>query len=483
MDHTTANHSAVIVTANLDRQGMTSTAATGAPMLAVEDAAPTASATAAVEAHIARWDDAGPADVELIEFVQTAVRLAAPRSVAEARTCLNYCSKYARWQRSTGRHLAYDTAFNRADIDQFLAEALPEDTKRGTRDAMRSHLLRLAPGVGLAGTTRPQLPKATLTLVPSPADPDADEIAATIAAWAPDRVAPEVWEQVADVVRHAVVAAAPERVGRAKDLMRAAAYLAGWVAHQNRPLRPDVVFSAATIEGFVALIAAEWPTRSAATVASNLHALREALGYPLDRARLEFPRSQAKLPYSSDEVAAIYARARVIPSSGRRRYVLSALDLVFGTGLTGATAGLVEPGWLLDTPAGLLLRIPATAGPARRSPARQALDADMGATAPPLREVLVLDEHADRLTANRDRAVRAGDTYMLGGTTTRRSGRYSTLMAPSRTFSVGADATRARLTWALAIVRLVAAHAGGLDDLRRVVANGLVLDVFDEETQ
>lgn len=462
---------------------MTSTAANGAPVIAVEGAAPTASGGGAVEAHIASWNGTGHADVELIEFIREAVQLAAPRSVAEARTCLSYCSKYAQWRRSTGRHLAYDTAFNRADIDEFLTDALPEDTKRGTRDAMRSHLMRLSSGVGLAGTTRPQRPKPALTLVPSPCEPDDDGIAATIATWAPDRMAPEVWEQVADVVRHAVAAAGPERVGRAKDLMRAASYLAGWVAHQNRPLRPDVVFAAGTIEEFVALIAAEWPNRSAATVASNLHALREGLGFPLDRPRLEFPRAQAKLPYTPDEVAALYARARLVPSSGRRRYVLSALDLVFGAGLTGATAGLVEPGWLLDTPAGLLLRVPAAAGPARRSPARQALDADIGATAPPLREVLVLDEHADRLTANRDRAVRAGDTYMLGGTTTRRSGRYSTLMAPSRTFSVSADATRARLTWALAIVRLVAAHAGGIDDLRRVVANGLVLDVFDEETQ
>lgn len=418
-------------------------------------------------------------------FVRQVVAQAAPRTGSEARNTLSYCGAYVAWLTQAGHPLDAATAFGDELVGTYRAQLLAGRPK-GSIDAICSHLRRLAPGVGLGGTTRRPGQEA-----PSPALSEAEpeavlraEVAGTIASYKPTRVADDRWAAVAAVVRQAVAAACPERPQRAADLLRSCAYLAAWVDAERRPVRIDTVLDGATIEAFIAVLArAGLVKRSLGTFSSNLHALREANGLPLRVEQLELGRDRAKAPYDSDEVDAIFRQAARVPSTARRRHAKAALALIFGAGVKPGLCGWLPPQSIIEQDGVVVVR---SVRPERWDD-RLTYDEDQlaaalgfeGAVRPErIRSVVALDSYAETLVAARDAALAAGDQLLLGGTSSRRNRRFSQLMKPhgQGPWVVEVDSKRAQLTWLAEAAAPLAAQLGDVTALRKLAGERSVLD-------
>jgi hypothetical protein len=244
--------------------------------------------------------------------------------------------------------------------------------------------------------------------------------------------------------------------------MRHGAYLAAWSSQQNRPLRIDAVFAADTIEAFIAFVDGEWESGSVRTVAANLHHLRQAAGQPLDIERRTFSRDAPKTPYSSDEIARLYAQAASVPTAKRRRSVTAALDLILGAGISGADAGSVRPSDLVTNDGRLYVTV-------------QGGDERPG-------KMWVLDRHAESLEKLRQVAAANGDEYMLGGTVLRRDRRFFNVMNPDgERFGVPVDMTRARLSWTYEVGQALCAQLGSAYALRALLRAPRIIDLLERE--
>ncbi len=425
-------------------------------------------AAVAAAAKVAAWvPDATVGHDSTAEavFVRVAVGAAGPRNVKEAGKVLRWCYQYACWRTTAGRPLDAATAFNPDDIAKFVTAEYGQ-APVGSQAAVRSHLNRLAPGVGLAGTTRkgasthqPVRIEQATPIVSVPA-----RIEEAIDSYAPERVDPERWAAVRDVVREAVRSAQPGTVKRGEDLMRHGAYLAAWSSQQDRPVRVDTIFATDTIEAFIAVVDAAWEPGSVRTVAANLHHLRQAAGQPLDVERRTFSRDSPKSPYSSGEIARLYAQAGCVPSAKRRRHVTAGLDLVLGAGISGAAAGSVRPSDLATVDGRLFVTLNnADAGPGK---------------------LRVLDRYAESLETLQREAADQGEEYMLGGTVLRRDHRFFNVMNPAgERFGVPIDMTRARLSWTYEVGHAVCAQLGSTFALRALLRTPSIVDLLDQELQ
>lgn len=108
-----------------------------------------------------------------------------------------------------------------------------------------------------------------------------------------------------------------------------------------------------------------------------------------------------------------------------------------------------------------------------------ALGFDTGAVpAERVRRVVALDSYAEALLAARQAAIAAGDRLLLGGTTSRRGGRFSQLMKPNAqsAWAVEVDSKRAQLTWLAEAITPLAARLGGVSALRKLADEHNVLD-------
>lgn len=441
---------------------------------------------AEISGRIAAWSPPGDnLDGTQQAFVRMVVAEAVPRTDKEARTVLSYCGDYVVWLTQSGHALDVGTVFAEEFVSTYRTQALARRPK-GTADAICSHLRRLAPGVGLGGTTRKlvQAPAPVVSALAEAPPALSAAVAETITSYRPTRVAEDRWAAVAPMVRQAVTAASPARAQRAEDLLRCCAYLAAWVESKHRPVRIDTVLDGATIEAFSAVLARAGVTkRSLATFSSNLHALREANGLPLLVERLQLGRARAKAPYEADEVDAIFRQAARIPTAARRRHAHAGLALSFGAGVKPGVCGWLPPESIIEQDGLVLVR---SVHPERWDD-RLAYDEDQladalgyGAAVPPerARSVVVLDRYADVLLAVRKAAVDAGDRLLLGGTAQRRNGRFCQLMRPGRDskWVVEVDSKRAQLTWLAEAAAPLAAQLGGAAALRRLAFEHSVLD-------
>lgn len=397
-----------------------------------------------------------------VAWVRQVVEAARPRVVREAEQALRYAFTYATHVVAAGETLTVDV-LTPDRVNHYRDEVLTG--ARGTRDATTSYLKRLHPDIGLAGTTRKTSERDASS------DPACDEPATAteelapgvdeaIDAFAPTRIAAVRWEETSELCRSAVRRAAPSRPSRARDLCRSAAYLAAWAHANHRAMRSEVVFAGATIEQFVAVLDRGLPARSAATHASNLHALREALGLPLDVERRTFPTSDPKSPYSGAEIDRVFDQARRVPTRARRRHVSAAIHLVLGAGATPADALTVEPDHITSP-----------------APGRVCVDfAD--------RRVEVLADYADGLLTAAEQAREHGDTYLLGGTNSRRRAtRFSQLFAArdSGHWAVDFDSTRGRTTFIVEAALDTARYPGvlALLDATGLETLNVVTDLLD----
>lgn len=174
---------------------------------------------AEISGRIAAWSPPGDnLDGTQQAFVRMVVAEAVPRTDKEARTVLSYCGDYVVWLTQSGHALDVGTVFAEEFVSTYRTQALARRPK-GTADAICSHLRRLAPGVGLGGTTRKlvQAPAPVVSALAEAPPALSAAVAETITSYRPTRVAEDRWAAVAPMVRQAVTAASPARAQRARS--------------------------------------------------------------------------------------------------------------------------------------------------------------------------------------------------------------------------------------------------------------------------
>jgi hypothetical protein len=415
--------------------------------------------------RIAGWRPAdlpSGVDPDWVVFVRDAVAAAGPRSDTETRNALRWCAEYVTAALHSEMALNPATLFAADRVDAYRATL---SAPTGTKDAMASILKRLHPSVGLAGTTRGrasatatgQQTKSPVVVLPGGRRPTLTvEVVEAIDTFVPTLLAAELWAPIQTLVREAVRAVAPASVQRARTLCRDMAYLTAWLLCQHRMLAPAVILKAATIEEFLGVLLSNGrPPRSVASYASNLHAVREAHGLPLDVTRRAFQAASPKAPYNMAEVDRFYEQVARIPSRGRRRNATAALNLMFGAGAFPAEAASVAPADVQRSPDGVKVALPGRDVP-----------------------VTVLPAYADVVDAAAAAARAARERFLLGGSAMRRDNRLNQIFRGSGPrWRVTVDSRRARATWLVEVVATPGLYptlvdmfaATGLHSFQRIV--------------
>src|ERR1700689_5073387 len=148
--------------------------------------------------------------------------------------------------------------------------------------------------------------------VPLP-DDDADLAAGYIARWRPSSVSP----QAASFARDVIGQVAPEGKERAKNLLWAAARLAGYAVPLGLDPAPEVLLHPSVIERFAAT-APGLAGVARRTLRTNLRFLARRVVPQLAPADTPLPREHAKAPYSPAEIAGYLALAGAQPTPARR---------------------------------------------------------------------------------------------------------------------------------------------------------------------
>src|SRR3984885_4997302 len=166
--------------------------------------------------------------------------------------------------------------------------------------------------------------------VPLP-DDDADLAAGYIACWHPVSVS----EEAADFARAVVAAASPPGRERAKNLLRAAARLAGYAVPLGLDPAPEVLLHPSVIERF----AAHAPGLTGVTrrtLRANLRFLARRVVPQLAPADTPLPRERAKAPYAPAQIDGYLALAAAQPTAARRMRAGGLVCLGAGAGLIRA---------------------------------------------------------------------------------------------------------------------------------------------------
>lgn len=432
--------------------------------------------------RVATWWPAAltpaPGPPAALAFARRVVLAAGPRVWTEARTCCNYVYDYAVHLEAQGELLDETVVFSRDRIEAYRAQAL--GGKSNTSNAVCSYLRRMAPGVGFAGTLRKagaRTKKAGAAAAPTAgetesapddkmADPAGDatpaaapvvlsaEVEAVFVNYVPEALDADLWKQVSPLVHGVVRAAAPDLPAAARDMVRAGAYLAGWVVRADRPLRRDVVLAGPTIEEFLTTFAkARVPSNSVGSYASWLHGLRDANGIELVGGRRRWGRKEANEPYTDAELRRLLDRVDHIDTPRRRRYAHAAVRFVVHTGALGVEAGWATPDSIVEVAPGVVeVRLARPAADIYDDP--DAAGALLGLGSKPLdrmrrRSVTAHGAAATELLELKAAAVAADDTWLLGGSanpSTRRC-RTNMVLKPAKGVDVDFDLGRGRATW------------------------------------
>lgn len=457
-----------------------------------------------------RRDDA--VAVVAVPALKALVTAGEPRTAPQARQALSATWAFLAWR--AARETAVDFSTPTALLSAALVDAYKADTgagglgarPEGSRSAVSSYLYRLASPGGLAAVHRdhgPRLaaraealsvqsaaaaaesavvarlaPSVQLRL-PMPATTPVDPVlgvlevgwphldplvAAVVATVVPETLAPDIWERVAPLVRAAVARSNPQRPKRARAAVTVVGYLAAWVDGQRRPVRSDVVFAPETIAAFLRA----WATGGESSAAS-LGTYRTLLGLvgaavlpDVDFSGLpRFPRVRAKAGATDAEVSLALAWADHRVKVHAKRHSRAAVVLARSCGADAGVAPWVRPADVSDDGAWVDFHAPSD-----------------GAGERFVRAGFVVPAWRDALRQVASAGAKAGDTYLIGGSSSRRSHRLSALVsgapvAPPVTF------TQLRNAWMVDVVEgrhlnlFEFMDAAGLGTLR------VVEDLFD----
>jgi integrase len=156
-------------------------------------------------------------------------------------------------------------------------------------------------------------------------------VTAYIARWRPVLVAPEA----ACFARQVVTAAAPATRERAKNLLWAAAKLAGFAIGLGLEPVPQVCLHPSVIERFTAHAPGLSPV-ARRTLRTNLRFVARRVVPALAPVDVPLPRERAKAPYSPAEIAGYLALAAAQPTAARRMRAAGLICLGAGAGLIRA---------------------------------------------------------------------------------------------------------------------------------------------------
>ena len=309
----------------------------------------------------------------------------------------------AEWNSVTAAKLACGHVF------RFLAWAEEQGSDACTSDSVNRYLDHLRANGAPNGTIKPAraaLRRCIPESVPATPSRSSTDPGAAIAAYTPDpeRIAPELWERIADEARASVAATAP---GSADQAVTRLAPTSLYLAWAEASCDPGHLFAPDSVERFLAIGRTAWPTSTYRTYASLVRHVARSARPDLWPAPAEKTRAAAAPIYDLSELEAI---ARSV--SGRtptpRRHVGALLVLGRGAGVIGAAAAAVRP------------------RDVRRQDGQLVVDVTHG---PAPRLVPVLEPLAEPLEQLARRSVAAGDDYLLGGRSEQRfSDRSSELL-------------------------------------------------------
>src|SRR5580700_8046253 len=164
-----------------------------------------------------------------------------------------------------------------------------------------------------------------------PGGQGADLVTGYIARWRPSSVSP----QAAAFARDVITVAAPGGQERAKNLLWAAARLAGYAIPLGLDPVPEVLLHPSVIERFTRC-APGLSGVARRTLRTNLRFLARQVVPQLAPADAPLPRERAKAPYSPAEIAGYLALAAAQPTAARRMRAAGLVCLGAGAGLIRA---------------------------------------------------------------------------------------------------------------------------------------------------
>lgn len=442
---------------------------------------------------IRAWTPRGGAEAgsdDLLQLTHQLTAAAKPTGWIQARDAMRHLYCYLGWLAARGEPLEPTTCFDSKLLAAHLNERYPKEPGRQvTREHASRALGHLAPGVGFSrripSERRLRGDGGAALEAASAQEPLSSAVEAVLSSYVPERLASDRWERVAELTREIVRRSAPTADVRARYLVRLVSYLAAWCDHTELPLRIDVVLSAGSIEDFL-----DWRSkarkppelRGLATYSSYLHGLRESFDLPLDVPRRPYARLSAGAAYDAFEVKRFYKFAAALRDPGRRRFCRAALDLAFGAGARSFEGGLVRPCDVFTDERGVVVRLHAPETSSADRDAMDALPIEELYAASRVREVVALPEYAARLLAARDAAVAAGDTWLVGGSESKRRHRWKTVLrGRGVTTRVDVSSARAVRTWRVAWLTAIAESIGGYRVLRILMADTDIAALVDEQ--
>jgi hypothetical protein len=167
-----------------------------------------------------------------------------------------------------------------------------------------------------------------VTRAEAPAPGSTGPVAGSIACWRPSSVPP----QAAAFARDVIAVVAPDGQERAKNLLWAAARLAGYAAWLGLDLEPEVVFHPSVIERF-ARCAPGLSAVARRTLRTNQRFIARRVVPQLYPQDVPLPRERAKEPYSPAEISGFLALAGAQPTAERRMRAAGLVCLGAGAGL------------------------------------------------------------------------------------------------------------------------------------------------------
>jgi hypothetical protein len=291
-----------------------------------------------------------------------------------------------------------------------------------------------------------------------PAGQGADLVTGYIARWRPSSVSP----QAAAFARDVITVAAPGGQERAKNLLWAAAKLAGYAVPLGLDPVPQVLLHP-SVTGRFARCAPGLSGVARRTLRTNLRFIARRVVPQLAPADVPLPRERAKQPYSAAEIAGYLALADAQPAAARRMRGAGLVCLGAGAGLIGADLRAVRGTDVIVRSGGVVVTV-------------------RGARA---RVVPVLSRYHQRLLAA---AAFAGTAPVCGGTD---PGRRNITTPLTRSLSGGGglprlDTSRLRATWLADVAELLGLatfmHAAGITCSQRLGDLLAVLEPADEAT-
>jgi len=291
-----------------------------------------------------------------------------------------------------------------------------------------------------------------------PADDGADLVAGYIARWRPSSLPP----QAAAFARDVIAQVAPQEKERAKNLLWAAARLAGYAVPLGLDPAPEVLLHPSVIERFTRC-APGLSGVARRTLRTNLRFIGRRVVPQLYPADVPLPRERAKEPYSPAEIAGYLALADAQPTPARRMRAAGLICLGAGAGLIRADLRDVHGTDVASRSGGVIVQV--------------------GGARP--RAVPVLARYHGRLLA----AARfAGTGLVCGGTD---PGRRNITTPLIRSLAGGTglprlDTSRLRATWLADVADLLGLatfmHAAGITCSQRLGDLLASLEPADEAT-